>query len=178
MSQRAACLAAAAAALTLAPAALAHVTVSPATVEEDTTASVVLVTPNEREGHETVRLTVDLPGQVEAVAATAPAGWVVRRTRTRVTWSGGRIRGTDTVEFPLRLHAVGPAGRTQVASSQAYEDGSVVRWQAELTVLPATGSVAPRSHVRRAVLAGVVGIGLIGASLLVLHLLRRPPRST
>jgi uncharacterized protein DUF1775 len=164
-----------AAALALVPAAVAHVTLSPPAVEAGTTARIVVSTPNERPGHETVRVTVDMPPQVEIASAQAPPGWIVEHSDRNATWSGDRISGTATVEFPLELHGLGPAGAVYVTARQHYEDGADVTWQANLTVLPAEGAAAPRSHAGRALVAGIAGIVLVGGGLAVLHRLRRRP---
>jgi Domain of unkown function (DUF1775) len=167
---------AAALGLVWAQVAAAHVTVVPASVEVGATGFVQLVTPNERPGHTTVRVTVDVPKELEIVSARAPAGWIVERTTRTATWSDGSIAGTDTVQFPLELRGLGPAGAVELSARQRYEDGADVDWQAALTVLPATGALAPPSHGERAVIAGVVGLVLVAGGLAVLHLLRRQPR--
>jgi hypothetical protein len=175
--RRAAAACATAATLTVVPAAWAHVTVTPPSVEEDTTARVDLVTPNERPGHETVRLTVRVPGELRIVSATAPDGWVVVQSATTATWSGGAIAGEDSVRFPVQLHGVGPAGDVRLTARQVYEDGHVEQWRPAVVVRPATGAAAPRSHLGRGVVAGLVGVGVIAVSLLALHRLRRPRRA-
>jgi hypothetical protein len=172
--RRAAAIAFALALAAAAPVA-AHVTVSPPAVSEDATDAVVLVTPNERPGHETTRLDVSLPRELEVVSAEAPAGWKVETATRTVTWSGGTIRDQDTVSFPVTLHGVGPAGAVTLDVRQGYEDGATVPWQASLTVLPASGASAPRSHPGRALIAAVIGVGIVGASLVVLRRLRSRP---
>jgi hypothetical protein len=162
-----------AATLVLASHAAAHVTVSPPSVFEDAASDVLLVTPNERRDHVTTRLQVEVPAQIEIVAATAPEGWSVEHTTRRVTWSGGTIAGEEAVSFPVTLRGIGPAGATALGVVQGYEDGATVPWQAELTVLPASGADAPREHPGRALLAAVIGVCVVAVSLVVLHRLRR-----
>lgn len=159
--------------LAVVPVAAAHVTLSPAAVEAGTTARILVSTPNERPGHETVRVTVDVPPQVEIASAQAPAGWLVEHTDRTATWSGDRISGEETVDFPVELHGLGPAGAVEVTANQDYEDGAKVTWQASLTVLPAEGAAAPQSHAGRAVVAAVTGLVLVAGGLAVLHRLRR-----
>jgi hypothetical protein len=174
MKRGAAAVAATGAVLALvAPSARAHVTVSPPSVEEDATSPVTLVTPNERAGHETVRLVVEVPAELEIASADAPDGWSVTMTARTATWSGGAISGGDTVEFPLELHGLGPAGAVELVARQGYEDGAEVTWKAALTVLPASGADAPRSHLGRALVAAAAGILVVGGSLAALHRLRR-----
>jgi uncharacterized protein YcnI len=161
--------------LLLTPSAAAHVTVSPTSLEQGATVVVALGTPNEREGHTTVALAVELPPQVEIVSAVAPAGWVVEHTENTVTWSGGAIAGADAVEFPLELRGIGPVGAVELEARQRYEDGFVTTWQPQLTLTPATGDTAPPSHLGRATVAAVAGLVVVAASLLLVHRLRRRP---
>jgi hypothetical protein len=55
---------------------------------------------------------------------------------------------------------------------QGYPDGGTVPWRIDLTVTPATGAPAEQ-HLGAAALAAVVGLAVIGGSLLVLQRLRR-----
>ena len=161
--------------LLLAPSAAAHVTVDPAALEQGATVVVALGTPNEREGHTTVALTVDLPPQVEIASAVAPDGWVVEHTERTVTWSGGAIGGEDAVEFPLELRGIGPVGVVELEARQRYEDGVETTWQPELTLTSAMGDTAPPSHLGRAAVAAVTGLVVVTGSLLLVHRLRRRP---
>ena len=100
--------------LLLAPSASAHVTAKPSSVAEGATVVVALGTPNERDGHTTVGLAVELPSEVEIVSAMAPAGWVVQHTAHTVAWTGGEITGTDAIEFPLELRGLRPVGTVEL----------------------------------------------------------------
>jgi hypothetical protein len=97
----------------------------------------------------------------------------VEHTERRVSWSGGRITGESSVSFAVTLRGIGPAGAVTLDARQGYEDGATVPWRASLTVLPATGSGAPREHPGRAILAAVVGVAVVAGSLLAVHRLRR-----
>ena len=130
--------------LLLAPSAAAHVTVKPASVAEGGTVVVALGTPNERDGHSTVALRVELPPEVEVVSAVAPAGWVVEHSARTATWSGGEISDDDAVEFPLELR-----GLSRRRSSGAG-GAAAVRGRHR-------GDVAARAH-------GAAGIGRRGAA--------------
>lgn len=136
---------------------------------------VALGTPNEREGHTTVGLAVDVPPQVEIASAVAPAGWVVEHSARTVTWSGGAIAGEDAVEFPLELRGLGPVGAVALEARQRYEDGIETTWQPEVTVTLAAGDAAPPSHLGRAAVAAVAGLVVVAGSLLLVHRLRRRP---
>ena len=153
----------------------AHVTMQPAFAEANVATGVVLETPNERAGHTTTRLVVETPAGITVVSASAPDGWSVTYADHRVTWSGGRIGGRDTVDFPLELKATVRAGTYRLRAAQGYEDGAVVRWDTPFTVLPARGAAAPQEHGRRAFVAAAAGVAIVALSLLVLRRLRRRP---
>ena len=165
--------AAAAAALALPAAAGAHVTVKPPFVEAGVATGVAFETPNERAPKATVELATTVPPGVEIVSAGAPPGWTSAVSGSTVTWSGGRIEGQRVVSFPLRVLARVRAGTYRFTSRQRYSDGGVVRWQASFTVLPAEGAAAPKQNPVGAVVAGAVGLVVIGGSLIGVRLLRR-----
>jgi hypothetical protein len=165
----------AAAALAGAAAAQAHVTIAPPFVDAGATSTIVFETPNERPPHRTTGLVVTAPPGVELAAATAPRGWTLRLSGGTARWSGGRISGRTVVRFPLSVTARVPAGTATFRATQAYDDGETVRWDAALTVLPASGAEAPSQHLDRALAAGAVGLVVIVASFVALRLLRRRP---
>ena len=120
-------------------------------------------------------LAIDAPPGVAFESAPAPPGWKLDVTTTRVAWSGGRIEGTRTVAFQIRVLARTRAGNQIFRAVQRYDDGEQVRWPATLSVLPAEGNKAPSQHLGRALAAGGAGLLLLVGSFLVLRLLRRPP---
>ncbi len=149
-------------------------TISPTYVEADTASTITIETPNERPPHATVSLVSDAPPGVSFSAADPPPGWTLEVDTTRAEWSGGRIEGTRTVGFPIRVLARTRAGNQTFRAAQRYDDGEEVRWPATLSVLPAEGADAPSQHLGRALAAAAAGILVLGLSLLVLRLLRRP----
>jgi uncharacterized protein YcnI len=157
--------------------AVAHVIPTPPFVEADTATSVSFATPNERAGHATTWLGLTAPAGVELSLSDRPTpqGWQVELASDRVRWSGGRIVGTDTVSFPVTVTARTRAGTVTFAAVQGYDDEEVVRWATTMTVLPAAAEAAPPQHFRRALVAGTIGLVVIGASLLALHRIRRGP---
>ncbi len=166
-------LVAAALTLLLPAAANAHVTIEPPFVEDGARTEIVFETPNERPPHATTRLSVTAPNGIAVASATAPAGWLVTVEGSRVTWSGGRIQGREAVTFPMRIVAHVPAGTYRFGAVQTYDDGATVDWEADLAVLPATGSTAPERRHWGAIAAAIAGIVVIAASLVGLRLLRR-----
>lgn len=164
-----------AAALALPASGSAHVTISPGYVEADAAATIAFETPNERPPHATVALEIDAPPGVALERLPPPRGWSVEVDTTSARWSGGRIEGTRTVRFPLRVIARTRAGNQAFRAVQRYDDGEEVRWDATLSVLPAAGTEAPSQHLGRALAAGAAGLVVLAGSLLVLRRLRRRP---
>jgi uncharacterized protein DUF1775 len=159
--------------LAYATAAEAHVTVAPSFVEADTPTTVSFETPNERRGHATTSLEIDVPAGIELTESDPPNGWTLDLREDRARWTGGRIRAADVVSFPLVVTARTDPGPVTFNAKQRYDDGEVVSWDAQLTVLPGATESSPPQHVRRALIASVVGLGVIGASFLALSRLRR-----
>jgi Domain of unkown function (DUF1775) len=162
-----------AAVLLLPAAAEAHVTISPPFVEDGVETDISLTVPNERPPHATVAVAVAVPPGVSIIAADAPGGWTRVVDGSRVTWSGGRIAARDQLVLPLRVLARTRAGTTSLATRQTYDDGAAIRWTADLSVLPATGTAAPSERPWAAITAAFVGVIVIAGSLLVTRLLRR-----
>jgi uncharacterized protein YcnI len=160
-------------ALTLPALATAHVTLVPPFVEANVTTEIKLETPNERSPHATVELSTSVPEGVEIVSASAPPGWLATVAAPTVTWRRGRIEGRRTVSFPIRLRAGSPARTVELTSAQSYEDGAVVHWKAQLSVLPATGAAAPGQHLGRALAAAIAGLAIVCGSFVALRFLRR-----
>ncbi len=151
----------------------AHVTIAPPFVEDGATTEIVFETPNERPPHATTTLSVTAPDGIAVVSATAPAGWLAAVDGSTVTWSGGRIEELAAVKFPMRVVAHVRAGTYRFGAVQTYDDGATVDWKADLAVLPATGSAAPKQRPWAAVAAALVGIVVIAASLVGVRVLRR-----
>jgi hypothetical protein len=153
----------------------AHVTLEPSFVEADARTTIAFQTPNERAPHATTSLVIEAPDGVELSAGDAPGGWRLELAGGRARWTGGRIEGTRVVAFPLSVMARTRAGNVTFRAIQGYDDGESVLWDANLTVLPASGSEAPSQRFDRALAAGAVGLVVIVASFLVLRLTRRRP---
>jgi len=152
------------------------VTIAPPFVDADAQTRIAFETPNERQGRATMTLDVDAPPGVQIAAAPAPPGWRLDVSNGQhARWTGGRITGTDTVAFPLEVTARRRAGTATFNAVQGYDDGEVVKWNAALSILPATSADSPPQHLRRALTAGAVGLAVIAGSFLALRLLRRRP---
>lgn len=159
--------------LLLAPqAAVGHVVPEPPFVTRGEATTVSFTVQNERARHDTVELQLAPPPRVELRPAAPPPGWTAVLDGETLRWRGGRIAGGATVSFPARVTADAPAGSYAFRAVQRYEDGERVSWEAPFTVLPGSRSPAPQQQLRRAVVAGAVGLVLVAASLLALHALR------
>lgn len=170
-----AALVAAGVALATALPAHAHPILTPGSIGVDAETRIVTAIPNEREGHATVAFTLSFPPGFTVVDAERTGPWLGSADARTASWSGGSITGTSTVEFALLLTAVAPTGTYDVVLDQRYDDGRSVTTKAPIIVLPALGEAAPDQHVGRAIAAAVVGILIVGGSLLTLRLLRRRP---
>jgi uncharacterized protein YcnI len=164
-------VAAAALALALPAAALAHVTVLPPYLEDGRRTTLVFSAPNERPPHSVVGLIVTVPARIELSAAAAPAGWTLADSGRRARWSGGRTPPRTVGTFRVAAVTSIQPGAVSILAVQRYSDGATVRWDIPLTVLPAPRS--PKQHLWPALLAGLVGLAAIGGGLAWLETRRR-----
>jgi uncharacterized protein YcnI len=162
-------------ALIIPAAAGAHVTIAPPFVEDGVTSTITFQTPNERPPHATTSLTVTAPPGITVESAQSPAGWHATVNGGTVTWSGARLTGRTTTDFPLRITARVRAGTFGFLAAQRYDDNATVRWKAVLSVLPASGAAAPKQHPWTAVIAAIVGVIVIAGSLFAVRAFRRKP---
>jgi hypothetical protein len=175
-ARRAAALAAATALILALPVtASAHVTIAPPYVQDGVPTTIAFQTPNERAPHVTTMLTVTAPPGITIENATAPRGWQAKFGGSTVTWTGGRLTGRETLDFPIRVMTRVRAGNHGFAATQGYDDGGKVKWTVDLSVLPATGALAPKQHPWGAVVAAIAGLLVVVLSVLGLRRLRRRP---
>ena len=128
-----------------------------------------------RAAHATVRLSITAPPGVKVDSAKAPKGWKAQISGSKVSWSGGKLTGRSTVDFPVTVTARVRAGTHAFAATQFYDDGATVKWNAGLSILPATGAETPKQHPWGAVAAALVGLLVIGGSVVLLRRVRRSP---
>ncbi len=128
-------------ALVAASSASAHVHVTAPATKAGERAEFTVGVPNERPDAATVRVSLRVPAAFQQVEPVSTEGWKIAQSQdgdaTVLTWSGGRITGTDHVEHSF--HAVTPAaGSYPIPATQTYDDGQVVRWiEAPGTEFPA-----------------------------------------
>ncbi|NKQ57446.1 YcnI family protein [Amycolatopsis sp. K13G38] len=135
--------------LAVPPAAFAHISITPGTVETGAPAVFSFHVPNENDTASTVRLEVVFPTDQPLSAATPQAvpGWriTVRKlpldkpmqTSTgmsgqqvqSIVWEGGQIPPDTYAEFPVRVNAMpDKPGALAFKTLQTYSDGTVSRW--------------------------------------------------
>jgi hypothetical protein len=168
-------LAAVAVALLLPAGAAAHVTIAPPFVQDGIESTIAFQTPNERPPHATVGLSVTAPPGIAVDSAKAPKGWQAKISGSTVSWTGGKLTGRTTVDFPVTITAKVRAGTHPFAATQTYDDGATVKWDAGLSVLPATGAQTPKQHPWGAIAAAIAGLLVIVGSVLLLRRARRAP---
>ena len=153
--------------LATAPRALAHVTASPSFVAQGEETELAIAVPNERAPRSTTGLVIEVPAGITLVGATSPPGWSREIAKRRVTWRGGRISGTDSIEFKMRVRATASPGIATLSAAQRYDDGSAVDWKTALTIVP--GPAASGSSRARLLLGIGVACALVVATLLALR---------
>ncbi|HEY7732887.1 MAG TPA: DUF1775 domain-containing protein [Gaiellaceae bacterium] len=159
--------------LLAAGAARAHVTVTPAFLEVGVPATVTFEAPNERDEQSMTALVIFLPKGVEADSSQPEAaGWTLRADARTATWSGGSLPPREIGTFALRLRASGEPRAVSLTASQRYPDGRSVAWSPSLTIVPAAAE-DPKQYPGRALIAAVVGLVVIGASLVLARRLRQ-----
>jgi periplasmic copper chaperone A len=146
-------------ALVAVPAASAHVTVNPRTVQADSFARFAIRVPDEADDAQTIKVTVQLPASVGFVSFQPKPGWertvtmvklakpitndegetVTERIDT-VTWEGGRIAPGEFDEFGMSAKVPAAQGKLVFPAVQTYSNGDVVRWIGD----PASDTPAPR----------------------------------
>ena len=154
-----------------APAA-AHVTVVPPFAQARAETRLVLDVPNERLTQPMTSLDVTVPDGMAVRSAEPLGAWQGEVDGRSVKWTGGSLPPRTTARFALVV--VGPprAGAVQLQALQRYPDHGIVPWKVDLTITPGNGGSAEQ-HLGAAALAAVVGLLVIGGSLLVLYRLRR-----
>jgi uncharacterized protein YcnI len=155
-------------ALLLAAPAAAHVVATPTYLPSQSSKTITFEAPNERSKPMT-GFTVTAPEGLVIHHASPVEGWTATADGTSATWSGGSLPPKQTARFEIALKADVQPGLVALAANQLYDDGSVVSWPVQLTVVPAA-----QSPSQDLALAGVVGlIGVLSVVAVVLIAWRR-----
>jgi uncharacterized protein YcnI len=151
MNLRKPCIAAVTASLFLAPAAAAHVTLSPGKVPADSFQRFSFQVPVELNSP-TTKVAVKLPLGITSVAVEPKTSWTWKTTTVKlakpvtiegetitdrvstITWSGGPIKPGEFDEFVITAHVPDTPGQTLIMPAvQTYANGKVVHWIGALT---------------------------------------------
>ena len=155
------------AALAIAGAAQAHVTVHPNALPAGGFTVISIQVPNERGNASTVRVDVQFPNGIYIASPTVMPGWrsrVITRKLSqpveiergfsvssrvdRVVFSGGRIGPGQFLSFPISIKAPAVKAGTLLTfkAVQTYSNGEVVRWIGN----PSADEPAPQAVIRQA----------------------------
>ena len=158
---------AALAALALAAAAQAHVTVHPNALPAGGFTVINIQVPNERDNASTVKVDVQFPNGIFVASPTVMPGWKgrvitkklpkpveiepgfsVSSRVDRVVFSGGRIGPGQFLSFPVSIKAPAVKAGTLLTfkALQTYSNGEVVRWIGN----PSADEPAPQVLIRPA----------------------------
>jgi uncharacterized protein YcnI len=158
-------------ALLLAGPAAAHVVAIPTYLPSKSSGSITFEVPNERAAPMTGFAVTAPPGLV-IHHANPVADWAGVADGTSAKWTGGSLPPKQMVRFTIALKADVDPGLVQLDANQLYDDGSVVSWPVQITVVPAAES--PRQNLA---LAGVVAlIGVLAVVAIAMLAWRRKAR--
>jgi uncharacterized protein YcnI len=146
-------------ALLLAAPAGAHVVATPAFLPNESSRSIDLAAPNERDDPMT-GLRITAPSGLAIEHAHEVDGWDATYDGSTAAWTGGSLAADVEEIFGVTLAADTEPGVVELTAEQLYADGAVVSWPVAITVTP-----AEESPSQNLALAGVVG--LIGVLLVV-----------
>jgi hypothetical protein len=162
-------------ALFLAAPASAHVVPVPAFLPSQSTRSIELAGPNERERVMT-GFKITTPAGLEIERAHEVEGWAAVFDSSSATWTGGTLAPDATVTFGITLKAASEPGVLTLTTDQLYADGAAVSWPVAITVTPAEDT--PSENLVLAAVVGVIGLLLVVAVALLARRRRQPPAET
>jgi uncharacterized protein YcnI len=161
-----------AAALVLAPSALAHARVSPAVSLSGELQLYSLAIPTEKEGLTTTKIVMTVPKGFSIDSFVPSPGWTRSLQQTgsgdsavvqRVTWSGGNTPTEDDSLFQFLGQPSSP-GTYTFQVQQTYSDGSIVDWAgsessaAPAPTIKAVSSIGASSGDTLSIVAVVLGV--------------------
>lgn len=132
----------------------AHVAVTPHFLAAESSETVDLSVPNERNEPMT-GFSLTVPSGFAVVHAHPADGWTATSDSTTATWTGGKVAPRAVAAFGLELATPVTPGVVELEALQRYDDGAVVRWPVSFTVTPAEES--PSQNLALAVVLGAIG---------------------
>jgi uncharacterized protein YcnI len=159
-------------ALVLAGSASGHVLPTPHFLPSQSTESVTLDVPNERDAPMT-GFVVNAPAGLEIEHAHPADGWEEEFDDSSARWTGGPLAALTTTRFGISLRAEKEPGAFMLEAELLYDDDGVVRWQVPMTVTPAEEGAS--QNLALAAVVGLIGILVVGAVAMLAWRRREPP---
>lgn len=122
----------------VAPAA-AHVGATPSFLAAESSGTIHLDVPNERNEPMT-GFTVAVPDGFEIVHAHPSEGWDTTFDDSTATWTGGSLAAGASATFGVEVRTPSVPMFVDLGVVQRYDNGDVVRWPVAFTVTPAAES--------------------------------------
>jgi uncharacterized protein YcnI len=165
------------AALVLAPAAGAHLSLDPNKVAKGALVDLTFSVPNEDDPSGVDRVTLGIPRQFDLDDAEAKPGWSQSRTRQAVTWSGGNIPRGQYATFAIRGTAPSRSETVRFNVLVSDRTGRSITYRVDLEVVAhLTEDSGARSLGTAALIVAIVAGALaLGAGFFGLYLWLRPP---
>lgn len=170
------CSGLAVAALVLAPAAAAHVVVTPERIDPGSDARLVFSVPDD-ESAAITRVAIGLPPDFELGESEVKGGWKTMTNARTVAWESGRIMPGQFAEFVLHVRTPATTERAVFPVLVSLANGRTVTYQPTVDVAKAQ---APRDEGARTlaevalILAAVAVLLALGGGFLALWLWLRP----
>lgn len=164
------------AALAVAPAAFARLSINPDMIEQGKPVALVFAVPNDHDRYGVNHVTLGIPPEFQLYDAEAKPGWTQSRTQQAVSWSGGLIPLGQYATFSVRGTA--PANPENVLFNVVVGDrtGKSYTDRVALSVVPQPQEdTGARTLAKAALIVAIVAGALaLGAGSLGLWLWLRP----
>ena len=138
----------------------AHVVPTPQFLPSQSTESVILDVPNERDEPMTGFVVTAPPG-LEIEHAHPADGWTEELGASSARWTGGPLAALTTTTFGISLRAATGPGEVVLETELLYDSGAVVTWPVPMTVTPAEESAS--QNLALAAVVGLIGLLVVAA---------------
>jgi uncharacterized protein YcnI len=164
-------------ALVLAPAAGAHLSLTPKAVLVGNDVDVVFAVPNEDDPNGVVRVTIGAPREFEVDDGEAKPGWTQTRAGQAITWSGGRIPEHQFATFVVRGTAPEQPGAVLFNVLVGSQKGKTTTYRVALAVnAHSSQDTGARTLGKAALFIALAAGGIaLAAGFLALYVWLRPP---
>jgi len=167
------------AALALAPAAGAHLSIDPSKAQKGELVDLTFSVPNEDDAYGVDHVTLGIPQEFALDDAEAKPGWTQSRTGQAITWSGGRIGKGQYATFAIRGTAPRRAERVLFNVLVGDRTGKSITYRVGLDVVAhASEDKGARTLAKAGLAVAIVAalLSLAAGFLGLYHWLRPPPR--